>query len=116
MKRLIALVVLFGGVMGCAPPPEHDHSQLKSRGALYEFHCAECHGLDGRGSGESAAQGNLFSKRMPYIEMVGRITSRDELAHTDPMFDTMSRSEAKLIIDYVFELRKLNAGGERGQW
>jgi len=108
--------MVLGGLMGCTPPPEHDHPQLKSRGALYDYHCAKCHGADGRGGTVNMAQADLLTKRMPYFEMVDRITSNDSPGHTDPMFHTMSRSEAKLIIDYVFELRKLNAGGERGQW
>ena len=107
--------IMLGGLTACLPSKEHDHPQLTSRDALYNFHCAECHGKDGRGGTVDQATANLL-RRISYNEMMEYIRNDVNPERQMPVFDSMPRNEAQLIVDYILVLRKQAAGGEAGQW
>ena len=90
MRRLALMVLLIAG----APVGAQDVEEGR---ALYDRHCAACHGADGEGDGPlapalivqpvdltalSAANGGIF----PAEQMVARIDGRDPLvSHGSPM-------------------------------
>ncbi len=114
--KLIVIGLSLTVLTACLPSAEHDHPQLRSRDALYEYHCVGCHGKDGRGGTVSLAEANFLEKRMTHAAMINYLLRNNNPDRKMPVFDTMLRSEAMLIIDQVFVLRKQHAGGGKAEW
>lgn len=113
--RICIAIMALTGLTACLPSEEHNHPQLTSRDALYEFHCGECHGKDGLGGTVDQATANLM-RRISYNEMMEYVINDVNPERQMPVFDSMTRGEAQMIIDYVLVLRKQAAGGVPGQW
>jgi mono/diheme cytochrome c family protein len=57
VKRAVVTSIVTGGIMGAigtAPATSPVPSQVDQGRAIYERHCADCHGLEGRGDGKQA--------------------------------------------------------------
>ena len=68
MKPCVAITALLGGMLGVigSSPPRQLRQTIGEGRAVYERHCAECHGPEGRGDGPKATSlsprpGNLIS-------------------------------------------------------
>ena len=69
MRHHIAFTALFGGLLGAVGPSSATSVPPSARDegrGVYDRHCADCHGLEGRGDGPKATSlsprpGNLVS-------------------------------------------------------
>ena len=91
MQRLVIAAVAFGMIQGAAQAQD-----VGAGAALYDAHCATCHGLEGRGNGPMAPALMLQPPplndltvrhgQFPVTRVVTRIYGRDPLVrHGSPM-------------------------------
>jgi len=91
---------------GCeAGNDEHDHPATATGKDLYELHCAGCHGMSGRGSLMQGIPSNLLTDftRTQVVELI--IAGPKHEQSNMPAMKTMPRDEARVIVDYLWQLR-----------
>lgn len=97
----IGAVFLGVLIVSACSSDEHDHPDLVTGQALFEYHCAGCHRSNGGGN---------FLKGIPanrHLEMsfaAARHQIHDGSERGMPAFETMSEEEANTIIAYIREL------------
>jgi mono/diheme cytochrome c family protein len=104
VKAVIASLILILVAAGCSRD-DHDHPDLTTGEQLYNHHCAECHGEDGTGKLFDVIPANILTKKSP-IEIMNYITTATGHERQMPVFKTMPKSEARLITEYLLELRE----------
>jgi len=106
-NRMQSLLLLFMMVMsissGCSQD-QHDHPNLTTGEQLFNFHCAECHGIRGTGKLFDGIPANILSKKSPE-EIARYITTETGYMREMPVFSTMPADEAKIITDHLITLQ-----------
>ena len=91
-------------VFGCSPD-HHDHPNLTTGEQLFNYHCAECHGVQGTGSLFDGIPANILTIKNPE-EIITYITTETGHEREMPVFSTMPADEAKVIAEHLFRLKE----------
>jgi len=98
------LVVLVITLSACGRD-NHDHSDTLSGKALFELHCASCHGPTGTGSVMLGVPANNDGHLLN-VEIRNKIQHGSVKDDDMPIFHDMSDEEANKIITYINKLAR----------
>lgn len=104
MKSLWLSVMVIISVLGCSQD-QHDHPSLITGEELFNYHCAECHGVQGTGRLLDGIPASILTKKSPQ-EIANYITTGTKQNREMPVFSTMPADEAKVITEHVFTLKE----------
>lgn len=99
------LVLLVTLTAACAQRDNHNHPDLKTGEALFNHHCAECHGQDGTGMLADQTPANILT-HLSRDEIVNYITTPVNPQRKMPVFSGMPTAEAVAIADHLLELKQ----------
>ena len=105
MKLIITGLVLAVLMLACSSRDRHDHPDLVTGEQLYNYHCEECHGVDGTGKLFEQTPANILTRR-DLEEIVAYITTPVNPQRKMPVFSTMSRSEVEKIARHLQRLQQ----------
>ena len=118
MTRILlhrAMACLFVGLVltACSKDRDrHNHPDLTTGEALFNYHCAECHAADGTGRLVDRTPANILTTK-DIRGIIDYIISDTGRGRKMPVFATMPRSEAAMIASYLIELKnKYDSEGE----
>ncbi|HEU4503006.1 MAG TPA: cytochrome c [Nitrospira sp.] len=115
MRQHVAITALLGGMLGvigsspATPVSPGDHGEGRT---VYDRHCAECHGPEGRGDGPKATSlsprpGNLISAQtsaksdQDLLKIIANGRPRTAMAGWN---DRLSRDEQLAVLAYIRSL------------
>lgn len=104
MKAFLVLSMMVMSVSGCSQD-QHDHPNLTTGEQLFNYHCADCHGVQGTGNLFDGIPANILTQKSPE-EISTYITTETGHEREMPVFTTMQAEEAKAITDHLFTLKK----------
>ena len=104
MTALLLLAMVVVSVSGCSGD-QHDHANLTTGEQLFNYHCAECHGVQGTGKLFDRIPAIILTKKSPG-EITNYITTKTGQERDMPVFSTMPIDEAKIITEHIFTLKK----------
>ncbi len=102
---LVIALIITGALTACSSRDDHEHPDLKSGEALFNHHCAECHGEDGTGKLVSQTPANILTKR-GRDGIVKYVTTNINPQREMPVFSTMSFTEAAAIATHLIKLQQ----------
>ena len=100
MKRFCFALLLSIPLITACSRDNHDHPELTTGKQLFDHHCAECHGPDGKGLFLKGAPANMPTKLSSY-QIIHKLKSGEEGNSRMPVFDNMSDTEARRITTYL---------------
>ncbi len=100
LMSILASVTLIA----CSNRDNHDHPNLKTGKALFNHHCADCHGKDGTGKLADQTPANILTKR-DHRGIINYVTSNVNPNRDMPVFSNMSHAEAAKIASHLLSLR-----------
>ena len=117
MKPCVAITALLGGMLGviasspATPAPPGDRGEGR---AVYDRHCADCHGPEGRGDGPTATSlsprpGNLISAQtsaksdQDLLKIIANGRPRTAMTGWN---ERLSRDEQLAVLAYIRSLIK----------
>ena len=107
-NRMQSLLLLFMMVMsissGCSQD-QHDHPNLTTGEQLFNYHCAECHGVQGTGKLFDGIPANILTIKSPE-EITTYITTETGHEREMPAFSTWPADEAMVITYHLITLQK----------
>jgi len=95
MRPLLLAAMIIVSVSGCSRD-QHDHPNLTTGEQLFNYHCAECHGVQGTGNLFDGIPANILTQKSPR-EIITYITTDTGHERTMPVFSTMPAEEAEII-------------------
>jgi len=104
MRFLLLAAMIVVGLSGCSRD-RHDHPDLTTGEQLFNYHCAECHGVQGTGSLFDGIPANILTQKSPH-EIITYIITDTGPERKMPVFSSMPAAEAKIITGYLFMLQK----------
>ena len=104
MKSLLLWAVVVVSLSGCSQD-QHDHPTLTTGEQLFNYHCAECHGMQGTGNLFEGIPANILTQKS-HQEIIHYITTETGHKRDMPVFTTMPLDEAKVITDHLITLKK----------
>ena len=102
----LVCVLAFSTLSACSNHDDHNHPNLKSGEALFNHHCAECHGEDGTGKLAYQTPANILTIK-GHRGIVDYVTTDINSNREMPVFSSMSYSEATQIASQLLTLRKV---------
>lgn len=108
LASMLTMIVLLGGVLNSAAL-----AQQTDKGKLaYQWHCAPCHGLDGKGDGlpsdltvlAKRNNGKFLSKRV--FEIVESTWIGTNVTRRMPIMDFDVRTRSSAIVDYLHNIQE----------
>ena len=90
----------------CSNRDDHNHPELKTGEALFNHHCAECHGEDGTGKLADRTPANILTQKN-HQGIIDYIVSDINPERKMPVFRNMPASEASLIASHLLTLRRV---------
>jgi len=113
LLSVAACAIVAIALAGCAKHRDrHDHPNLTTGEALFDYHCAECHGEDGTGRLVERTPANILTHK-GLQGIVDYIVTDTGQGRKMPVFATMPRAEARMIATYLLQLRaKYDSQGE----
>ncbi len=106
-SMLAAIVLMAAGLKGVALAQQTDKGKL-----AYQWHCAPCHGLDGKGDGlpsDLTALAKRNDGRFPYkriFEIVESTWMGTNVARRMPIMDFDARTRSAAIVDYLRRIQE----------
>ena len=104
MKSLLLLAMVVVSLSGCSGD-QHDHPNLTTGEQLFNYHCAECHGVRGTGKLFNGIPAIILTNKSP-SEITKYITTETGHERDMPVFSTMPADEAKSITDHLLSLQQ----------
>jgi len=104
MKPLLLWAMVLMSLSGCSQD-QHDHPNLTTGEQLFNFHCAECHGVQGTGKLINGTPAIILTNKGPG-EITTYITTETGHERDMPVFNTMPAYEAKSITDHLLKLQQ----------
>ena len=104
MRSLLLWAIIVVSVFGCSPD-HHDHPNLTTGEQLFNYHCVECHGVQGTGSLFDGTPANILTIKSSE-EIITYITTETGERREMPVFGTMPADEAKAITNHLLTLQK----------
>jgi len=104
----VSFVVMFALLPGACSYhyDNHDHPDLVTGEALFEYHCSSCHGTDGTGMLVKQSPANILTQ-LGREGIVNYITTPVNTQRTMPVFSNMPRAEAVLITSHLLNLQQI---------
>lgn len=108
LASMLTMIVLLGGVLNSVAL-----AQQTDKGKLaYQWHCAPCHGLDGKGDGlpsdltvlAKRNDGKFPSKRV--FEIVESTWIGTNVTRRMPIMDFDVRTRSSAIVDYLHSIQE----------
>lgn len=99
-------MVAFTTLIACSNYDNHNHPKIKIGEALFNHHCANCHGKDGTGKLADQTPANILTKKS-HQDIVKYVTTSINSNRKMPVFATMPYSEATKIANHLLSLRKI---------
>jgi mono/diheme cytochrome c family protein len=103
LNYFLLMGVIVMSVSGCSQD-QHDHPDLTTGEQLFNYHCAECHGLKGTGTLFDGVPAIILTKKSPG-EITAYISSETGHKREMPVFRTMPTDEAQAITDHLITLK-----------
>lgn len=100
---LLIMAMMILSVFGCSRD-QHNHPTLTTGEQLFNYHCGECHGVQGSGSLFDGIPANILTQKRPH-EIITYITTETGQERKMPVFSTMPAAEAKAITDHLLTLQ-----------
>ncbi len=104
MKALFLVAMVVISLLGCSGD-QHDHPTLTTGEQLFNYHCAECHGVQGTGKLFDRFPAIILTNKSPG-EIAQYITIETGQNREMPVFSTMPANEVKIITDHLITLKK----------
>jgi len=104
-KFLIVLISTMIILSGCSSRDEHNHPTLTTGEELFNYHCEDCHGIDGTGKLLSSTPANIFTER-DLRGIMHYITTDTGGDREMPVFSNMPTAEAEKIARHLLKLKK----------
>jgi cytochrome c553 len=104
MRSLLLWTMIVVSLSGCSRD-QHDHPNLTTGEQLFNYHCAECHGVQGTGNLFDGIPANILTQKS-HQEITTYITTGTGQEREMPVFSAMPAAEAKVITDHLFTLQK----------
>jgi mono/diheme cytochrome c family protein len=104
MKSLFLWAIVVVSLSGCSQD-QHDHPNLITGEQLFNYHCAECHGVQGTGKLFDGIPANILTQKS-HQEIINYITTETGHEKEMPVFTTMPIDEAKAITDHLLALKE----------
>ena len=101
---LLITILVAGTLSACSNRDSHDHPELKSGEALFNHHCAECHGKDGTGMLVDKTPANILTQKDAQ-GIVNYIRTQVREDRKMPLFNSMPAGEAALIANHLIRLK-----------
>jgi mono/diheme cytochrome c family protein len=122
VRRRIAIGGVLGwllGVIGSAPAAPEAPTDLEQGRTIYERHCADCHGPEGRGDGRLAISlsprpGNLVSAQtsaksdQELLKIIAKGRPRTAMGGWD---ERLSQEDQAAVLAYIRSLVKFTRSG-----
>jgi mono/diheme cytochrome c family protein len=102
MTKIITVLITLMNAAG-SHADEHNHPELITGKQLFEFHCSTCHQMDGNGN-VLAGYPAINHTTLRTWQIRHKIQGEKVEGRQMPSFQNMSKSEAKLIADYIKSL------------
>jgi mono/diheme cytochrome c family protein len=103
MKSLLLSAMVVVSLSGCSQD-QHDHPNLTTGEQLFNYHCGECHGVQGTGKLIDGIPAIILTNKSP-SEITKYITTETGHERDMPVFSTMPADEAKIITDHLITLQ-----------
>jgi len=103
MKSFLLVSLVVVSASGCSQD-QHDHPDLTTGEQLFNYHCADCHGVKGTGNLFDGMPANILTIKSPQ-EIVSYTTTETGHEREMPVFPTMPADEAQAITDHLFTLK-----------
>lgn len=107
MRRIHPLfwsIILAVVLSGCGAD-QHDHPDLVTGQALFEYHCAPCHKADGSGVFLKGAPANRDTD-LSVWQIIHKVQQGTDEKSAMPSFEKMPQQEAAKIAVYLKQLGK----------
>jgi len=104
IRSLLLWATIVVSVSGCSRD-QHDHPDLTTGEQLFNYHCAECHGVQGTGNLFDGIPANILTQKN-HQGIITYITTDTGHERKMPVFSTMPAEEAKIITDHLLTLQK----------
>ena len=104
MKFLLLWAMVFVSLSGCSQD-QHDHPNLTTGEQLFNYHCAECHGVQGTGNLIDGIPAIILTQKS-HQEIINYITTETGHERDMPVFSTMPADETKIITDHLLTLQQ----------
>lgn len=105
MKQVLTGLIVAVLMLACSGRDRHDHPDRVTGGQLYNYHCEECHGVDGTGKLFEQTPANILTRRS-FGEIISYITTPVNPDRKMPVFKTMPRAEAAAIARHLESLQQ----------
>ena len=104
--RVIALLMMIVFVLtACSHYDDHDHPDLKTGEAWFDYHCEDCHGVDGTGKLVTQTPANILTE-LGRDGIVDYVTTDVNPERKMPVFYTMPYAEASAIASHLLALQQ----------
>lgn len=103
IKSYLLVSLMVVSVAGCSQD-QHDHPDLTTGEQMFNYHCADCHGIQGTGNLFDGMPANILTIKSPQ-EIINYITTETGHEREMPVFWTMPADEAKAITDHLLTLK-----------
>jgi len=104
MRSLLLGAMIVGCLTGCSQD-QHDHPNLTTGEQLFNYHCTECHGVQGTGKLFDGIPANILTNKSPR-QIALYITTDTGQEREMPVFTNMPIDEAKAITDHLLTLKE----------
>lgn len=105
MKQVLTGFIVAVLMLACSSRDRHDHPAMVTGEQLYNYHCEECHGVDGTGKLFDQTPANILTRRS-FNGIVRYITTPVNPDRKMPVFKTMPKAEVAAIARHLQSLRK----------
>ena len=107
MRQLAILLFVLPILSGCDQSrDEHNHPDLTTDQELFEYHCASCHGPEGKGNFLKGIPANIYTEKY-FSQVVTLIRQGDQHKKSKmTIFQTMPEEEARAIVRHMLELKE----------
>lgn len=100
------LLLAMAAVTACSTADDdHNHPGVTTGEALYNLHCARCHGEDGTGKLVDRTPANILTAKGRQ-GIIDYITTDTGHGRKMPVFATMSHAEAEEIVSHLLTLKR----------
>lgn len=99
----VTLVLLCIIVLSSCDKDVHNHPELMTAKELFDYHCASCHTVTGKGNFLKGVPPNKNSPLTPW-QIAHKLRLDNNDSRKMPLYPNMSLGEAQVIANYVKDL------------
>jgi cytochrome c553 len=106
LSRLVTLFFMAFIATSCSHFDDHNHPEITTAAALYNYHCAECHGEDGTGKLVDRTPANILTSHSREW-IVSYVTTNINPRRKMPVFSAMPKAEIAAISTHLLKLQQV---------